>query len=89
MERSVIKILFIGDIVGRPGRAAVKEFLPGIISEEGIDFTIANGENLAAGSGMTFETYNEIRQAGVDLFTSGNHIWKNKDIIEYLDDKNV
>lgn len=89
MSQNTIKILFIGDIVGRPGRVAVKEFLPTIILENGIDFTIANGENLAAGSGMTLETYNEIREAGVDLFTSGNHIWKNKDIIQYLDDKNI
>lgn len=86
MKRSVIKILFIGDIVGRPGRNATKKILDGLIKEHQIDFVIANGENLAAGNGMTFKTYKEMIDAGINLFTSGNHIWNNKDIIEHLDD---
>lgn len=81
-----IKILFIGDIVGRPGRGACKKLIPELVKEHGIDFVIANGENLASGTGMTFKTYEEMIDAGVDYFTSGNHIWKNKDIIEHLDD---
>ncbi len=81
-----IKILFIGDIVGRPGRNATKKILPQLKKKYGIDFVVANGENLAAGNGMTFETYQEMIDAGIDLFTSGNHIWNNKDIIEHLDD---
>jgi len=81
-----IKILFIGDIVGRPGRNASKKLIPELVKEHGIDFVIANGENLASGTGMTFKTYEEMIDAGVDYFTSGNHIWKNKDIIDHLDD---
>lgn len=86
MKNLEIKILFIGDIVGRPGRGACKRLIPELVKEYGIDFVIANGENLASGSGMTFATYNEMIDAGIDYFTSGNHIWKNKDIIEHLDD---
>ncbi|MCX6810398.1 MAG: TIGR00282 family metallophosphoesterase [Candidatus Berkelbacteria bacterium] len=81
-----MKILFIGDIVGRPGRNASKKLIPELVAEHGIDFVVANGENLASGTGMTFKTYAEMTEAGVDYFTSGNHIWKNKDIIEHLDD---
>jgi metallophosphoesterase (TIGR00282 family) len=81
-----IKILFIGDIVGRPGRSACKRLIPDLVKENNIDFVIANGENLAAGNGMTFETYGEMIDSGIDYFTSGNHIWNNKDIIEHLDD---
>ncbi len=89
MEQSnnrTIKILFIGDIVGRPGRNACKRLMPDLVKEHQVDFVIANGENLAAGNGMTQETYREMYEAGIDLFTSGNHIWNNKDIIEHLDD---
>jgi len=89
MERSAIKILFIGDIVGRPGRGAVKKILPDLVKKYGIDFVIANGENLAAGNGMTYETYKEMVLAGIDLFTSGNHIWDNKNIIPYLSDSRI
>lgn len=88
-ENTKIKVLFIGDIVGRPGRQAVKKILPDLIQKYGIDFVIANGENLAGGSGMTLDTYNEMIDVGIDLFTSGNHIWKNKDIIPHLDDPDI
>ncbi len=81
-----MKILFIGDIVGRPGRNTVKALLPELKKEYNIDFVIVNGENLAAGSGITFEKYQEVMAAGVDYITGGNHIWNNKDIIEHLDD---
>ena len=86
MKQGAIRILFIGDIVGRPSRSACKKLIPELTNKHGIDFVIANGENLAAGSGMTFETYKEMESAGINLFTSGNHIWKNKDIIPHLDD---
>ena len=84
-----IKILFIGDIVGRPGRNAVKALLPNLKEKEKIDFVFANGENLAAGKGMTIEKYQEMIDVGIDYFTSGNHIWDNKAFIEYLDDQKV
>lgn len=83
------KILFLGDIVGRPGRRAVAKFLADIKKKEQIDFVIANGENLASGKGMTFDKYNEMLEAGVDYFTSGNHIWNNSDIIPYLKNNSV
>ncbi|MEI6144016.1 MAG: YmdB family metallophosphoesterase, partial [Candidatus Berkelbacteria bacterium] len=79
-NNETIRVLFIGDIVGRPGRNACKKLIPELVKEHGIDFVIANGENLASGSGMTFATYTEMIDAGIDYFTSGNHIWKNKDI---------
>lgn len=85
MNNEIIKILFIGDIVGKPGRRAVEHFLPIIKKEEGIDLVIANGENMASGKGMTYNKYREVLAMGVDYFTSGNHIWNNKDIIPYLD----
>ncbi|MCX6812613.1 MAG: TIGR00282 family metallophosphoesterase [Candidatus Berkelbacteria bacterium] len=84
-----MKILFIGDIIGRPGRAAVKKLLPNLVKKNDLDFVIANGENLASGKGMTKKTYDEMIEIGVDLFTSGNHIWNNKDIIPFLDDSSV
>ncbi|MCL5795844.1 MAG: TIGR00282 family metallophosphoesterase [Patescibacteria group bacterium] len=82
-------ILFIGDIVGRAGRAVVKKILPSLRKKKNIDFVIANGENVAGGSGMTFETYRELTEAGIDYFTSGNHIFKKSDFIPYLDDKSI
>ncbi|MFA7253856.1 MAG: TIGR00282 family metallophosphoesterase [Patescibacteria group bacterium] len=84
-----LKILFIGDIVGKPGRKAVAHFVPLIRKAENIDLVVANGENLAGGSGMTFEKYKEMIETGVDYLTSGNHIWKNRDIIPYMKDNSV
>lgn len=84
-----MKILFIGDIVGRPGREAVQKILPKLIKKEEIDFVIANGENLAHGKGMTEKTYLEMKEAGIDCFTSGNHIWAKKEFVPFLGDKNV
>ncbi len=70
-----MKILFIGDIVAKPGRAVVKEILPDLIKEEKIGLVIANIENLAHGKGATEKTVEEMRRVGVDIMTSGNHIW--------------
>jgi metallophosphoesterase (TIGR00282 family) len=84
-----MKILFIGDIVGRPGREAVSKILPNLIKKEEVDFVIANGENLAHGKGMTEKTYQEMKDAGIDCFTSGNHIWAKKEFIPHLEDKNI
>lgn len=85
--KNTMKILFIGDIVGKPGRRAVAQFLAENKSK--YDFVIANGENLAAGKGMTFAKYEEVISAGVDYFTSGNHIWNNDEIIPHLNDPKV
>lgn len=84
-----MKILCIGDIVGRPGRATIKKILPKLKLERKIDFVIANGENLAGYLGMTYDTYKEMIDTGIDYFTSGNHIWKKKDFIPFLDKKEI
>ena len=89
MKRNEIKILFIGDIVGKPGRRAAKEMITKLKESENVDYVFANGENLAAGKGITFAKYEEMIEAGIDYFTSGNHIWNNKDIVEHLTDPKV
>ena len=78
-------ILAIGDIVGRPGRRAVSQLLPGLRQQYGLDLIMANGENAAGGIGLTPSTAQELLDAGVDIITSGNHIWAQKEIIPYLD----
>lgn len=79
-----MKILFIGDTVGEPGRRAIEELLPKIIKRDGIDFVIANGENAAGGSGITPSIADQLFECGVDVITSGDHIWKKKEIVEEL-----
>ncbi|MFH1776006.1 MAG: TIGR00282 family metallophosphoesterase [Candidatus Omnitrophota bacterium] len=80
-----MKILVIGDIVGSPGRKAVQDLLPHIVKENQIEFCIANGENAAGGSGITLSVADELFAAGVNVITSGDHIWKKKEIIPELD----
>jgi len=80
-----MKILFIGDIVGEPGRRAVKELVPKIKRRDDVEFVIANGENIAGGSGITPALAEEILGGGVDVMTSGDHIWKRKEILDYID----
>jgi metallophosphoesterase (TIGR00282 family) len=80
-----MKLLFVGDIFGGPGRKKIKTYLPGIIEKEDIFFTIAQGENLAGGIGITSDTAKEIFDAGVDCITTGNHVWKHKEVLGYID----
>ncbi len=80
-----MKLLFIGDIVGKPGRTILRELLPRITKERGIDFVIANAENAAGGSGVTPPIAEELLASGIDVLTSGDHIWKKKEIQDYLD----
>lgn len=82
-----MKLLFIGDIFGRPGRRILRELLPEIRREYGVDFVIANGENSASGAGITEATYREILESGVDFVTSGDHIWDKEDIYPILESK--
>jgi len=77
-------LLFIGDIVGSPGRRMICECLPQIIEEYQVDFTIANGENLAGGFGINRKIYDEMIDVGIDAFTMGNHVWDNKDIFNFI-----
>ena len=76
----------IGDVIGRPGREALRRILPGLRQEREIDLVIANGENTAGGFGLTVDTASELLDLGVDVITSGNHIWDKKEFIPYLDD---
>jgi len=78
-------LLVIGDIVGRPGRQAIHEFIPGLRQQYGLDLVIANAENTAGGFGLTVNTARELLSDGIDVLTSGNHIWAQKEIIPYLD----
>jgi len=75
-----VNLLFIGDIVGEPGRRAVRQLLPGLRSKFALDLVIANGENSAGGSGITVNTANEIFAAGVDIMTTGDHLWDQKEV---------
>ena len=79
-----MKILFIGDIVGQPGRLAVKALLPKLREQHGLEFVVANGENSAGGNGITVRTAEEIFSAGVDVITSGDHLWDQKEVMELL-----
>ncbi len=80
-----MKILFVGDIVGRGGRRVLREKLPELKEEYGIDFTIVNVENAAGGFGITSLIAEQILGLGVDVMTSGNHIWDKKESVQYLD----
>jgi metallophosphoesterase (TIGR00282 family) len=79
-----MKILFIGDIVGKPGREAVAKLVPELKKEYGLDFVIANAENAAGGSGITAKVAEELFSYPVDVLTSGDHIWKKKEIFEII-----
>ena len=79
-----MNILFIGDIVGSPGRRAVEELLPRLVDQHFIDLVVANGENASGGIGITPQVADFLLSQGIDLLTSGNHIWKHKEIKPYL-----
>jgi len=79
-----MNILFIGDIVGSPGREAIKSLLPELKKEYRLDFIIANGENAAGGSGITSKVAEELFDSGIEALTSGDHIWKKREIFEII-----
>jgi metallophosphoesterase (TIGR00282 family) len=79
-----VRLLFIGDIVGQPGRSAVRELVPRLRQQHQLQVVIANGENSAGGSGITPKTAEEIFSAGVDIITSGDHLWDQKEVVELL-----
>ena len=81
-----MRILMIGDIIGQPGRRTVRSLLSDMRQEYGIDLVIANGENTAGGFGLTVDTAYELLDSGVDILTSGNHIWDQKEMIPHLDE---
>ncbi len=80
-------ILFIGDVMGRPGRRLLGEILPGIRRQLGVTAVVANGENSAGGLGITKKSAEEIFAAGVDVITSGNHIWDKREALQYLEEE--
>src|SRR5512135_2930176 len=80
-----MQILAIGDVIGKPGRQAVQKLLPGLRKQYQLDLVIANSENVAGGLGLTASTARELLDAGVDVLTSGNHIWDQKEIIPLMD----
>jgi metallophosphoesterase (TIGR00282 family) len=80
----MIRLLFIGDIVGRPGRDLVRQGLRGLVDFHRIDLVIANAENSAAGFGITREIGDQLLDCGVDVMTSGNHIWDRKEALDYI-----
>lgn len=85
MTKEIIKIIFFGDIVGKPGRYAVRDFLAEKNSCEKYDFVIANVENASHGFGLTEKNYNEFKEYGINCMTCGNHIWDKKDVYNYID----
>ncbi len=80
-----IRILFVGDVVGRPGREAFARLYPAIREREGIAFCVVNAENAAGGSGITAEAAEDLFRAGADVLTSGDHVWRNRKILEIID----
>jgi 2',3'-cyclic-nucleotide 2'-phosphodiesterase len=82
-----VRILFIGDIVGEPGRRAVRKLVPELRSRHQLDWVIANGENSAGGSGITPDTASEIYASGVDVITCGDHLWDQKEVVKLLEDE--
>ncbi len=88
MSGNQFKILFFGDITGRPGRMAVSNYLYSLGNDKP-DFIIANVENASHGFGLTKKNYDELLSRGIDCFTSGNHIWDKKEIFEYINDDEV
>jgi metallophosphoesterase (TIGR00282 family) len=83
-EKSSMRILFIGDIVGSPGRQIVQDRLADIVSQQRADLVIANGENAASGFGITPRLTEELFAAGVEVLSGGNHIWDRKEILDYI-----
>lgn len=84
-----MRLLFLGDVVGKPGRRAVVEAVPHFLATADVDLVIANCENASGGVGVDPRAASELLKAGVDVLTSGNHIWAKRDIVEYLRDSDV
>ena len=84
-----MRVLAVGDIVGRAGLEKLKEVLPKVVEENNIDFVIVNGENAADGMGITEKMYKEMLDLKVDVVTMGNHTWGKKEIFNFIDDKHI
>lgn len=82
-----MRVMILGDVMGRPARRAVRDLVPSLIAKEEIDLVVANAENAAGGMGVDIKSAKELLSAGVQVLTSGNHIWKKKEIYSFLDDQ--
>lgn len=82
-----MRIMLVGDVVGRPGRRAFQNYTPKLREEKKIDVVIVNGENSAGGKGFTRKSLDELYRAGADIVTSGNHVWDKKDVFAFIDDE--
>jgi metallophosphoesterase (TIGR00282 family) len=80
-----LRVIFVGDVVGRPGRNAVQALLPKIRAERGIDFAIVNGENAAGGAGLTADIARELNASGADVVTNGNHVWDQRQFLNDIE----
>jgi metallophosphoesterase (TIGR00282 family) len=83
----VTAILFVGDVVGRAGRRVLRDLMPGLREELGLDFVVANGENAAGGIGITPKEAEELFRAGIDVITLGNHTYRHREVWPYLDER--
>lgn len=81
-----MRLLLVGDVVGKPGRQAMARLLPALREERGYDLVIANGENAAGGNGLTAQTAAELREAGCDVVTNGNHVWDQRQFVTEIDE---
>jgi len=79
-----MRLLFLGDVVGRPGRRAVTRLVPRFVAREGVQFVVANCENASGGKGIDPDSADELLDCGVDVLTSGNHVWQNSGIVPYI-----
>ncbi len=84
---TVLRLLFLGDVVGAPGRKAVIDFLPKIKEERELDFIVVNGENSAAGKGITPKIAIEFMRAGAAVVTTGDHVWDQRDLVDFMKDE--
>ena len=87
--QAIIRVLAVGDVIGGPGRRTVKRLLPGLRTELGIDLVMANAENSAGGRGVGVRTARELRDSGVDVLTTGNHVWAQPDVDQALADDDL
>jgi 2',3'-cyclic-nucleotide 2'-phosphodiesterase len=81
-----MRLLFLGDVVGRPGRRAIATLLPQLVAREAVDFVVANCENASGGKGIDPDGAEELRDAGCDVLTSGNHVWQHTAIVRYMEE---
>jgi metallophosphoesterase (TIGR00282 family) len=89
LDRTIVRLILIGDIVGKPGRQILAKALPGLRKEHRLDFVVANAENAAGGSGLTPAIYQELRRAGVDCITMGDHVYRRSEIYNVLSSENT